>query len=89
MKMEVYWHKCFFYAIGQKNQRGHPEKDASTDVEKVHAVITEDQCYTIREVLERVGIRRSAVQRVVSSSLGMSQMGPPNFLLQKKDMWKR
>lgn len=32
----------FFIAIRQEYQRGRPKKDASTDVEMVHAVITED-----------------------------------------------
>ncbi|KAK3084951.1 hypothetical protein FSP39_021962 [Pinctada imbricata] len=68
------WHKRFTDGWTDNVTQGRKKKDNLTTIKFVKKVIDEDRRQTVREVAEKTGISKSAIQRILSYDLGMSRV---------------
>ena len=68
------WHKRFTDGWTDNVTQGRKKKDNLTTINFVKKVIDEDRRQTVREVAEKTGISKSAIQRILSNDLGMSRV---------------
>lgn len=71
------WHKRFTDGEEENKENvrpGRPKTIDAGEVERVRTVINEDRRQTLNELVERTGISKSSVHRVLSDELNMSRV---------------
>ena len=70
------WHKRFKTGsdVTTAEKRGRPKKNQAAQIKKIKGVLDEDRRQIVREIAEKVGLSKSAVQRFLSDELSMSRV---------------
>ena len=55
-------------------KRGRPKKNQAAQMKKIKDVLDEDRRQTVQEIAEKVGLSKSAIQRLLSDELSMSRI---------------
>ena len=87
------WHNRFKTGsdVTTAEKRRQTEKEPSSTNKKIEGVLDEDRRQTVREIAEKVGLSKSAVQMLLSDELSMSRVSAlwVSILLTNEEMFRR